>query len=602
MQQGTPAWLWVDDNGTPGKDPVTGYRVTVDYRGDIPSFAFNDDLSDTDLLKQYQGFADGESTDATLNIVRADFKMDVDNKFMDSLEGGLRYGVREANHSKFYYVTPTARYSTWDDPRVPADKRYTLRSGNQIWQKYPEWLKFNFADTDTNLIDNGLVDNGFSPADTVAFSDFGPIKGFEAGVSAVNPADWDNPLDFMNRLYPGTRTVADPGYTYGVEEASTSGHIQLNFVNDEGIFGVPFQGNVGVQVVRTDRTIERSVVPEVLDKFNSIGYDDWQKIAYVYDTETIEKGFTDVLPSFNINFFPSDDTVVRFGAAKTTTRNDLDNVGSGLVLWYQQCPKTDENGDRVEVIDTNGNPVGANVSCVGGGNDDGNPDIKPWSATVYNSSVEWYFDENAILGAGLFLIDVDTAVETFQEQRNFVDGDGINRGNMANIWTTRNVGASDLYGLELGYKHPFTFLPGEFLSSTGIEFNYTYSHSESSDADLNGKAFPLPSNSEHQSNMILWYDKDGLNARLAYNWRSKEYLGRVGLNTNETPVSLGNWLEPTGYLDLSVSYWLNDHVSFYFNGTNLTEESRKSYAQYEDQFHSLWVQERRFALGVTLTL
>src|SRR5690625_5858121 len=34
LQQGTPAWLWVDEDGIPGKDPVDGYRVTVDYRSE----------------------------------------------------------------------------------------------------------------------------------------------------------------------------------------------------------------------------------------------------------------------------------------------------------------------------------------------------------------------------------------------------------------------------------------------------------------------------------------------------------------------------------------------------------------------------------------
>jgi iron complex outermembrane recepter protein len=164
------------------------------------------------------------------------------------------------------------------------------------------------------------------------------------------------------------------------------------------------------------------------------------------------------------------------------------------------------------------------------------------------------------------------------------------------------VGASSLYGLEFGYKQPFTFLPGEFLSATGMEFNYTYSESESTDKDFMGNAFPLQSNSKHQSNMILWYDKAGLNVRLAYNWKSKEYDGRFGLQTQADPISMGNWVEPQGYLDLSVSYWLNDHLSFNASGTNLTEQSRKSYSQYENQFNNMWIQERRYNLGITLTL
>lgn len=604
FQQGTPAWLWVDEDGISGKDPVDGYRVKVDYTGEYPTFSYSDDLSSAELLKQYQGFAEGINTEAELNVIRGDVKFSFESDYIESVEAGLRYGMREADNNKFFYVTPTGRYTDWEDTRVPVDKRYKLLPGNLIWQKYPNWLKFNYAETNTSLIDiGGLQDNGFSAADTMAFTDFGPIGGFEKGVASLNPAAWDNPYEFMNRLYPGTRTVNDPGYTYGVEEASTNAYLQLNFGNEnEGLFGVPFRGNFGLQAVRTERSVDKSVVPSVLDSFNSIGYDDWQKIAYVYETETIENTSTEVLPSLNLNFFPTDDVVARFGVSKTITRNDLEQVGSSINLWYGQCNKTDEFGNPVMVIDpSNGQARQDTVGCVGGGEDKGKPDIKPWLATVYNASTEWYFDENAIVGLGAFLIQVDTAVEQFQEARSFLDMDGIDRGRKANIYTTRNVGASDLYGLEFGYKQPFTFLPGEYLSATGIEFNYTYSHSETDEVDIMGNKLPLPSNSEHQSNLILWYDKAGLNVRLAYNYRSEEFAGRGGVVTNVAVMQMANWVEPVGYLDLSVSYWLNDNWSFFFNANNLTEESRKTYAQFEDQFQSLWVQETRYSAGVNLS-
>jgi len=608
FQQGAPGWLWVDNDGINGKDPVAGYHVTVDYRGKVPSFSYTDDLSDANLLKQYQGFADGDSTEADLNVIRGDAKYTFDGDFIESVEMGFRFGDRTADYEKFYYVTPTSRYSTWDDPRVPASKRYKLRSGNQVWQKYPEWLTFDFAAENPNLVAvGGLVDNGFSRADTYVFKDFGPIKGFEKGVSSLNPAAWDDPLAFMNRLYPGTKTVKDPSYTYSVEETTASAYSQFNFKNDEGIWGIPFKGNLGLQIVTTDRSVDKYVLPDVLDVTNSIGSAQaWNTIAFVSTRQTVKTSFVDVFPSVNLNFFPNDDMVVRLGATRTTSRNDLDNVGSGLFLWYQECPKTelDSTGKpvRVTVHDGNGKEVGDTVSCVGGGSDKGNPYIKPWLANVYNSSWEWYFDQNSILGVGLFLIDVKNSVENYQELRHFVDGDGIDRNNVANMYVAKNVGASSLYGLEVGYKQPFTFLPGKILSSTGMEFNYTYSMSEAAERDLNGTHFPLPSNSKQQSNLILWYDKDGLNIRLAYNWRSEEYLGRVGLNNNTTTFNLGNWLEPTGYLDLSVNYSLNQHVNFSLSGTNLTEQNRKSYSQYTGQFNSIYIQETRYTAGVTFSL
>lgn len=605
FQQGTPGWLWEDLDGIAGKDPIDGFRMTVDYRGDYPSFSYEGDIADANFLKQYQGMAEGFNSDAELNVARIDVKTIFDASHFESMEMGVRYGSREGNYNKFWYVTPTGRYSNYNDVRVPADKRYKLLPGNAVWQKFPDWYKFNFAETDTNLIDiGGLVDNGFSAADTSVFHDFGPIKGFENGVAALAPSNWDSPYEFMNRLYPGTRTVDEPGETYAVTEDTMNAYMQFNFANeDEGLFGIPYNANVGLQLAHTAREVGKSVVPEVLDSFNSIGYDDWQKIAYVYETDITNHSYLELLPSISVNLFPRDDVILRASAARTMTTNDMDTIGSSMVLWYGRCVKTDEDGNQVQILDPNsGAMVHDTVGCIGGGNDKGDPYIKPWMANVYNLSSEWYFDESAILGLGLFYIDVDTAVQSYQEQRHFLDMDGMDRNRYATVWSTRNTGAADLYGLEFGYKQPFTMFDNWFINRTGIEFNYTWSHSESEDMDIEGNQLPLVSNSEHQTNLILWYDYEGLNVRMAYNWRSEEYTGLAAVNNAAgNSFNLANWAEPAGYLDLSVSYDITDNVNVFFNGTNLTGESRKGYTQYESQFHSLWVQETRYSAGVNLS-
>lgn len=605
LQQGSPAWLWVDVDGKNGKDPIHPYPLTVDYTGDYPAFSYVGDVSTSDSLVNYQGLAKGSNTDATLNILRADVNYAFNGNLVQSVDVGFRHGVRDAKQHEFEYVTPTGRYA--DNQRIPIDKRNQLYSGNEIWQRYADFRYFDYSKELKALRDAGLPDNGFHANDPtiVKFTDFGPFKGFENGVAAVSPGAWDDPLAFMNRLYANgdmtVKTVDNPGLSYDVQEASTSAYFQANLDSSEGLWGIPYKGNVGLQILNTEREVVRNVVPSVLDIYNSIGYDNNQKLAFVYDKEKSTRSFVQTLPSLNLNFFPSDDVIVRLAAAKTTSRNDLKNVGSGLTLWYTDCVKTDENGKTVMITNGDGKLVGDTVSCIGGGSDQGNIDIKPWSANVYNLASEWYFDKNAILGVGLFKIDIGESVQGYQEQRRFLDLDGIDRGNTGTVWVSRNAGASSLYGMEFGYKQPFTFLPG-ILSSTGIEANYTYSKSESADTDIEGNVMPLPSNSKHQANLILWYDKSGLNVRLAYNWKSAEYQGIRGLNYSGAPVQFASWTEPTGYLDLSISYWLNDHFSFNLNGTNLTQQDQRVYSQYSDQLQQLNVQERRVSAGITITL
>ena len=520
LTQGAPAWLYVNQDDIAGKDPVDPFEVTVDYGGQYPVFtAFQGvdgdgnplpaDVSSADRLELYQSSGQGENTSASLAVVRLDGSFEfVGTDWADTVDFGVRHSVREAERQQFYYVSPTSRYSNYDDQRVPEDLRYRLREGNAVWQKYPEWRRFDIADEEPQLTNpdvGGLQDNGFGRADTITFSDFGPIRGFENGVSAVNPEVWDNPLVFLNRLYPGTQTAEEPGQSYQVTETTNTLYGQLNFGSEVG--DIPFSGNVGARVVRIEREVESAVVPAVLDRFNSIGFEEYNRIAFVGETQTREVSFTHVLPSVNFNLYPSDDVVVRLAAASTISRNDLQNVGSSLTLYYGRCVQTDADGRPVPTLDGSGRATNAEVSCVNSGNDQGRYDLEPWQANVYNTSLEWYFGDNAIVGGGLFLIDIATAVESFQEQRSYPDADGINRNRAANVYVTDNSSASDLYGLEFGYRQPFTFLPGDFLSAFGAEFNYTYSQSESTDEDLNGDSFPLPSNSEHQTNAILWWDR-----------------------------------------------------------------------------------------------
>ncbi|MCP8898461.1 TonB-dependent receptor [Gilvimarinus xylanilyticus] len=600
FQQGTPEWYWVDENNDGIDDPVEPFWVTVDYREEYPTFQFEDDLSSTDRLNLFQAFADGVEQEASLDVARADGTYEFDAAGFTSVEFGVRYGRRDVDNDRFIYMTPTGYYSTWEDPNVPEDLWYQPLPGDYKWQQYPDW---------NDLAGNAQL--GIEPYDELrdmltSYNDFGPFGGWGDGVAALDPHQLDDLDGFMEFLYPGSERFVDPSRAYSVVEEETSGYIQMNFANDEGLFGVPFEGNFGVQVVETKREVvnalyDQQSVPEQGTYYGG-GYpatygepQGWQIMYKTLGTETTETSFTDVLPSFNINFFPREDVIVRFGYAETMSRNDLANIGSGESLWYQEYKVYTEDGNQT---DENGSYNV--VTSPGGGNDQGNPYVDPWRANNYNLSTEWYFGEGGILGASVFLIEVESATQSMQEARAYPDSDGVVR-RTANVWTTQNVPASDLQGFELGYKQAFTFLPG-VLSNTGIEANYTYSDNDSGSVDLEGNAFPLQSNSEHQANLIVWYQGDKLSSRIAYNWRSDIFQGQAGLNTNEAPISLGNWSEPAGYLDASINYDINDNVTVYLQGINLTETDYRNYSQFEDSFYSLSVQERRLALGLRARL
>jgi TonB-dependent receptor len=93
-------------------------------------------------------------------------------------------------------------------------------------------------------------------------------------------------------------------------------------------------------------------------------------------------------------------------------------------------------------------------------------------------------------------------------------------------------------------------------------------------------------------NATLIYDKNGLSARLAYNWRDK-FLSGINRQGSRNP----EFTAPFGQLDLNISYDVTKNIAVTLEGINLTEESVRTYAR--DQTELWYAQEldRRFMLG-----
>ena len=65
------------------------------------------------------------------------------------------------------------------------------------------------------------------------------------------------------------------------------------------------------------------------------------------------------------------------------------------------------------------------------------------------------------------------------------------------------------------------------------------------------------------ANAVLFYDKNGIQARVAYNWRDK-FLASSGPGRNPT------YVEAYGQLDASASYEFRKGMTVFVEGINLT--------------------------------
>jgi outer membrane receptor protein involved in Fe transport len=97
------------------------------------------------------------------------------------------------------------------------------------------------------------------------------------------------------------------------------------------------------------------------------------------------------------------------------------------------------------------------------------------------------------------------------------------------------------------------------------------------------------------ANLVAFYDKGGLQARLAYNWRD-DYLAGVGqgAGTLSNPTNV----ESYGQLDFSASYDYNDNLTIFVAGLNILEETYNVYGRDKLQVLQVGQTGARYDIGV----
>jgi len=157
-----------------------------------------------------------------------------------------------------------------------------------------------------------------------------------------------------------------------------------------------------------------------------------------------------------------------------------------------------------------------------------------------------------------------------------------------NVNTPTNNKDAKIHGFEFGGQYFF----GD--TGFGVLANYTIVRGDVGfdvTADPSVNQFALTGLSD-SANGVLMFEKFGLSARLAYNWRD-EYLSTLNQGGFHNPV----FVEPYSQIDLSVGYDINDHLAVSFEGINLTGEDVRWHGRSKLQIWRLEDQGARYAVG-----
>lgn len=512
----------------------------------------------------------GTYADADLDVVR----LEGSYKFDDSLFGTISsfdVGVRRAerNVSKDGWVGLIPKTNQYGDVYV-ARWKDSASSAPVTGESYIPPISF------TSLNEKGMIKG---------ISDFYGTQGLGT-IYFVDPKAMDNPLAWHTAMYGQQILAPDAPNTYDVNEVTQSAYIQANI--DRDIFDMPLKGNIGLRYIKTDNHVVQSLGGGTIGNFlNGPGAN-----STIGGTLVTDNSYDNFLPAVNLSLNVADDKVVRFAYTKSIGSNDADGLGKGLnVNRILACNVKDKDGIA--------------VFCASGGSQDGNPTLLPWLKNNLDISYEWYFSDNSLLSIGVFA--TQGLVENRKEYINrtdVTDSDGVVRGYnpntgefvgyvpiMSQVNYSKKQGIGK--GLEFGYKQSFDFLPG-IWSGFGLDANFTYSPSTSNEVDFYGNKLPGQRNSEYQSNLALWYEKDGLQARIAHNYRSKMYLARTQSGT----YNLALYQKATNYIDASVSYEIYENVTAALQMTNITQEHQELYNQWESNIDSQFFNERRTTLSL----
>ncbi len=543
-----------------GKFPVQG--------SDNPDFFSNPNNYGFEAIQP-----DRTENTATDDAFKADLTWDFDNGFFHQFSGGVRYSRKTA-------INRDTNINNWQ----------AIGSTCANWSSASGCYKIS---NDMNFVELNPGQSTLLRGEA-GNSVFGPVWEWKLA-DALNPATAFADVKAISGQTIGFGNLDDPtqATTSTEQEEDTALYLRTTFGSDLhgirlGDYQLSFDGNFGMRYVKTEETGDGF---EVLS-YRTAGGTNPTSASVTAPFDGGHK-YADLLPSLNLRLHLSPTVQARFAVSQNIYRPDFSQINPS----YNLSPTYTGSSATPTPVNPNAPYDAVNNPYQGTGSVSGNPNLKPEHVTSYDGSLEWYFSQTGYVFIDLFNKSLKDIIDT----RSFLTTENVpNVGAVQfNVSTVTNVTKGSVNGFEIGGQRFFDFLPGA-LSGLGISANYTLADSNAgvlASGQIGSQTqvkVPLIDLSKNSYNLMLLYDKYGWNGRIAYNWRDK-YLD----STNEVgAATLPIYFRAYGSLDASVSYDLNDHVSFTIDGQNLTDTIEKSYQGSTIYLRNYQMNDRRVSARV----
>ena len=557
---------------------IPGFSVALDDQG-VPHFNFpagmtmDDDNVYYTMQLQYRP-SESELTERN-HTLDLDFKTEWD--FISSFEAGIQ--VRDTN-SLFYggggfldratgLNVPTKNINLTAN-LAPGTQANTVTPGTGINAHFLTyaWNTATFADA--------LSRDAHSPGGF--YDGYDSIPGIPRGWRVPVYDDLAGMFDVSQFNHDGVREATVNGVTiaqipgHDITEDVLAEYFKVNF--DTEMLGMQVSGNVGIREVKTETDAtgvftyrERRLAPTPANPAN------FTDVTLGNLQTSISREYSDTLPSANLHLEIKEDFSIRMGFAELMARPLITDLAPAANCLIDTRPGFSGDTDADD--------------CTAG-----NPALKPYRAKSYDLEFAYYPTEEVEMRLGAFYKDIETYIIGRTLVRN-VDFFGI--GVPFDVTMPINGQGAKTQGIEASVQAPFTFLPG-WASGFGGLANYTYSEAKNVGlfSQLDGTPLPFPGLSENTINLVLYYDKGPINARVAWNSRS-DWLASPADRSGNPVFRAGE-----DYLDAKFTWRIiPDQLSVSVEGKNLTDQAAISYAGDRFRLSELGWPGRRYYIGVS---
>jgi len=251
----------------------------------------------------------------------------------------------------------------------------------------------------------------------------------------------------------------------------------------------------------------------------------------------------------------------------------------------------------------------------------GNPDLKPARSWNYDAYVSFYHQILGLFTFGYFYKEIeDVAIWTtrYIESQEKAASLGLPPTFYKDLtYVGRQVGRpencpeSTVKGFEIDMQTNFGYLPG-YLKGFVINVNYSRIWSQTHfpffkvETILDYTKFPpiqkqyitgtrpgrVPGQADHLANLSLGYDVGGFSARVSMTYQGKSLAGAYTQKEKDT------WNKAFTRWDFSLRQRLNENLSLFMNGVNLTDQSEEAYLGMDPRPSSLQFYGTMYDLGI----